>query len=194
MLLWIDIETTGLEAQSDVPLELGLRLTNDIGKDIDGKRRELKWLIWEAGENYQGAWEEMIPVVQDMHEKSGLAHDLSITDCWSRWEVDGQAVQTLTEWGVKPEDKVGLIGSSIGSLDRPFVIEHFPSLNIFVAYRNLDVSTLKELCRRHNKPLAERIEAEVGTKEDATHRVLEDIEASINEYKMYLDNFLFQAD
>jgi len=63
-------------------------------------------------------------------------------------------------------------------------------LNSFFTYRNIDVSTLKELCMRFNPDLYAAIKVEFK-KEDAKHRVLPDLDATLAEFRVYLDNFLF---
>jgi hypothetical protein len=63
-------------------------------------------------------------------------------------------------------------------------------LEKFFTYRNIDVSTLKELCMRFNSDLYVAIKNEFK-KEDAKHRVLPDLEATLSEFRVYLDNFLF---
>jgi oligoribonuclease len=71
-MLWIDLETTGLLALSEVPLELGLTITDKWGAVIG----EWKTLIWEASPEYFDALENMIPYVRNMHEENGLLSDL----------------------------------------------------------------------------------------------------------------------
>lgn len=193
-LLWIDMETTGLDARDEVPLELGLATTGLDGRIIDSA----KWLIHDDDAHYKEriARAKQHEIVGPMHEKSGLWADLDNREeieYFSLMEADKQAAA----W-VKAHNAEGfpLSGSSIGSLDRPFVLEHFPDLNSVVHYRNIDVSTLKELCRRYNAPLYEKMIAEWerrGTRKES-HRVLDDIKDSIKEFRGYVDNFLFEAD
>ena len=193
-LVWIDLETTGLSAQDDVPLEVGLKLT-----DKDGFiHAERKWLVNEFNFQYHEAIErgKAHEFVGPMHEKSGLwdaLDDNGYVLVQPRYEVDQQMCEFLDEHEV-PFGSFGLTGSSIGSLDRPFCLVHFPKFNEQVGYRNIDISSVKELCKRHNPVLFENLQRVLGSKEDAVHRVLEDIDASILEYRAYVENFLIVED
>jgi oligoribonuclease (3'-5' exoribonuclease) len=190
-MVWIDMETTGLSAQDDVPLELGLAISDEWGKIY----ASIKWLVWEDAKDFQMGikrgrdWS----FVNDMHTKSGLWRDLEGFETDVRAAVDADAVRWLKENGVE-KDQLPLAGSSIGSLDRPFCLIHFPELNEFLSYRNIDISTIKELCKRNNPELYQNLEPLIGTKADATHRVLDDIDASIREYQVYCDEYLITAD
>lgn len=187
-MLWIDLETTGLSAQNDIPLELGLMLTDKDG----GNRYSAKWLIWEPGHLWamqmgQGAAHE---VVGPMHQASGLWDDLveHRSKALTRTQVDQAACRWLEEHDVKPFT-LPMAGSSIGSLDRPFVIKHFPDLHKMFHYRNIDISTVKELCKMHNPEVYSKLDAAISKQEN--HRVLDDIRDTIDEYRFYVDNFLW---
>jgi oligoribonuclease len=191
-ILWIDLETTGLDAREEVPLELGLAIS-----DLDGNiLTSESWLIHDDTAHYKEriARAKEHEIVGPMHEASGLWADLDNRDkleYFSCMEADKWAAS----W-VKANDATGLplAGSSIGSLDRPFVLEHFPDLNVTAHYRNIDVSTVKELCRRYNAPLYEQLTAQYADQRKESHRVLDDIKDSIAELKGYVENFLFEAD
>jgi oligoribonuclease len=194
-LLWIDLETTGLDANEEFPLELGLAITDQWGQ----MKAKKKWLIDDRTPAFDSAVEaaKNNEVVGPMHEKSGLWRALDRqgpphTHGWTIFTVDDNAVSWLVSNGVPP-GKLPLCGSSVGSLDRPFMLIHFPKLNAFNSYRNIDVSSFKETCRRVNPELFDRLRPVVDAKDDAKHRVLEDLEASITEYQAYLDNFLFTS-
>lgn len=187
-MLWIDMETTGLNADEEVPLELGFMLTDKMGRLVD----TFETMVWEGDPIFKDrlATARMHSIIGPMHEKSGLFEDLGNGPWMSRVQA-GNAVQHWLEgFGIQP-GQMPISGSSIGSLDRPFLIKHFPHLNEFVSYRNIDNSSVKELCRLHNPELFAQIMAEVPTKEDAAHRVLDDIQVSIMEYLMYVESFLF---
>ena len=187
-MFWIDLETTGLDANWDVPLEMAVVLTDKHGNTIDS------WdtLVWDDGERqYQDAWNEMPDIVKAMHQQSGLTAALNDPHGdapLSRQEVDRMVVNWLARHGVEPFT-LPMSGSSVGSLDRPFVIQHFPSLNKFLHYRNIDISSTKEIVRMHRPALLEDAEAELGTKADSFHRALQDTLASIKEYQFYLRHF-----
>lgn len=189
-MCWIDLETTGLDAYEEVPLELGLKITDEVGFVL----AKNSWLIHDDTSSF----DEKIADARDheivgpMHEASGLWHDLQHRETMtynSIFRTDHLVVKWLEENGV-PEG-LPMCGNSIGSLDRPFVLAHFPALNQYLSYRNIDMSSLKEICKMVNPGLYENLKPIIGTKADADHRVMGDIDASIIEYRAYLDNFLF---
>jgi len=189
-MCWVDLETTGLDANEEVPLEVGIKLTDDQGFVI----AQNKWLVHDDTISFKHKVMLAVqhPVVGPMHRDSGLWKDLGereLHDYAPIYKTD----DLICEWMNLHDAPANLpmVGNSIGSLDRPFVIVHFPKFNERLGYRNIDMSTLKELCKRHNPELYQNLLPIIGTKADAKHRVLEDIDASITEYRAYLDNFLF---
>lgn len=190
-MLWIDLETTGLDANHDVPLEVGMAITDRWGN----ARAVQKCLVWETGIDFQrgvvrGHDNEF---VHPMHEKSGLWKDLQTFQTLDRENAEDFFCGWLDRQEV-PAGKLPMCGNSIGSLDRPFVQKHFPKLNRHFHYRNIDISSFKEVCRMVNPALFKNLEPIIGTKINATHRVLDDVAASIKEYQAYLDNFLFVGE
>lgn len=189
---WLDMETTGLDASQDVPLELGMILTDEWGQIVD----EWKTLIWEEDNKQfqrgvrRGRTNEF---VNNMHEKSSLWEDLDLFESLTRDEADLAAVEWLKSHGVE-QGKLAMSGNSIGSLDRPFALVHFPHLNSFLSYRNIDMSSLKELVRLNNPDLYENLKPIIEDKSAAVHRVLDDCRAAIREYKAYIDNYLIVGD
>jgi oligoribonuclease (3'-5' exoribonuclease) len=189
---WTDLETTGLSARDDVPLELGIIITDNYGREIASR----SWLINEKNNsNFQRAIlrGKENEFVGPMHEKSGLWDALEKEPTWPRREVDLAAVKFLKDWKVEQGD-LPLCGNSIGSLDRPFILVHFPELRDFLSYRNIDMSTFKEICKRRNPGLYENLKPIIGTKELADHRTLSDCRASIREYQTYCEEFLILED
>lgn len=192
-MAWVDMETTGLEASKDVPLELGIILTDEWGNKIN----LASWLVWEEdSEDFQAGVKRgrENEFVNDMHTKSGLWRDLENSpDVFSRDEVARMAIDFLIDNDVEL-GSLPMCGNSIGSLDRPFTLVHFPALNASLHYRNIDMSSLKEICKMVNPGLFENLKPIIGTKADATHRVLDDCDASIREYQTYLEEFLIVGD
>lgn len=192
----VDLETTGLDANEDIPLEIGVALINVDGNIL----ADTEFLIHDE----TSEWKEKVahgqrhPFVGPMHEKSGLWADLDNREVshihWgSRYVVDQYLCDFLDENEVTV-GTVPMLGNSIGSLDRPFCIRHLPMFNQTLSYRNIDMSTIKELCKAHNPTLFENLKPIIGTKEDAPHRVMGDIEACIREYRAYVENFFFLED
>lgn len=187
----VDIETTGLDARENIPLEFGIRLIDKEGYNF----ADCSWLISENTVEWRiemgnGAVNEF---VGPMHEKSGLWDDLLENrgnTTLTRAELDDALCQFLSDYGAAP-GKIPMLGNSIGSLDRPFCLIHFPKFNAALSYRNVDISTIKELCKAHNPTLFDNLRPIIGSKENATHRVMGDIDACILEYRSYIENFFF---
>lgn len=193
-MLWIDLETTGLDPEFDVPLEIGLTLTDQWG-DIGPT---FKTLVFEDDAHWHAAEQRgrALPIVNDMHTKNNLWSDLDEFDVATCAEAEEAICHWLQAQQVE-FGKLPMCGSSIGSLDRPFVQTYFPNLNKAFSYRNIDISSVKEICRRVNPELAARIREEEekrSGRDNKAHRVLEDIEASIFEYTLYVENFFFVTD
>ncbi len=187
-MFWIDLETTGLDADRDRPLEIGAVLTDRYLRYVD----TFHALIWEDVASYQESVTHAVDFVKDMHTKNGLFKDLDDphTHKLTRLEVDRAILQWLHAHGVEKET-LPMAGSSIGSLDRPFVLKHFTMLNSFLHYRNIDISSIKELCRMWRPDLLDALHDEQPS--DAKwHRVLEDCEGSISEYKFYIQTGFIQ--
>lgn len=186
-MLWIDLETTGLRADEEVPLELGLTVTDKWGAHVG----EWKTLIWEPDFNEYA--KNAVSFVQEMHTNNGLWDDLQNFNVRTRRSAEKDAIEWLTSMGIE-KFTLPMCGSSIGSLDRPFAIEHLPKLHEFFHYRNIDISTVRELCRLHNPVLLTRIEEQLSENYLEKHRVLEDIQDSILIYRSLYENFLFLED
>lgn len=183
-MFWIDLETTGLDAQTDVPLEIGVVLTDKYLNVVD----TWQCLVWEENEKFLMAKANCIPFVKDMHVTNGLWVDLDDPHRHKleRGTIDGVLIDWLSGSGIEP-GTLPMAGSSIGSLDRPFVQEHFPALNEFLHYRNIDISSVKELCRLWRPDILEAFQKEQPS-EAKWHRVLEDCAGSIEEYKFYIQS------
>ncbi len=188
-LVLIDLETTGLEEENDVVCEVGLKVV-DLELNVIGQWHSLclndDWRVKMARKQ----------VVWDMHTKSGLIADLdTLLDSPVRHshfepnQVAFRGWQWLVEDMGLPEGKLPMMGSSV-QFDRDFTYKHLIVLNSFFTYRNIDVSTLKELCMRYNPELYRGIKAQFK-KSEAKHRVLDDIDATLAEFRLYRDNFLF---
>lgn len=191
----VDIETTGLSASENIPLEFGIKLIDKEGYVFD----EHSWLIYENTMEWRiemgrGARDKF---VGPMHEKSGLWDDLigkrNLGTTWTREELDTELVLFLEENEVIP-GSIPMMGNSIGSLDRPFCLIHFPKFNEAISYRNVDISSVKLLCEANNPGLYANLKSILGGKENAKHRVLDDIDACITEYRAYRENFFFLED
>jgi oligoribonuclease len=198
-MVWLDLETTGLDRQEDMILELGLVITDRWGH----KKASFRSLVEDDGtiecmsmlEHAKVDGDENGSFVYDMHKKSGLWDELRTIQLGGdesmelglmQHEVSERAVAFLKEHagdaGLLP-----MCGSTI-SFDRGFLEGDMPDLNSWFHYRNIDVTTLKNLCRMHNPRVYSSV-PQVPANEKK-HRVLDDLDASIEEYIYYLNEFL----
>lgn len=177
--VFVDIETTGLEHTTELVLEIGVIITDLDLQQIDVYDSQ----VWESP-LYDRKWESTDPFVQTMHHGNGL-----LEQCRAEGQTMQDAEETIAEFlkghGVDGEP---MCGSSV-HFDRMFLAEQFPAIAECFSHRNIDVSTLKELCMRLNPELYAKLEGAAPKRE--RHRVIEDIEDTIGELQFYRDNFLF---
>jgi len=169
-LAWIDLEMTGLDPASDVIVEIAVILTDgQLTKTIEGPE-----LVIAASPD---ALARMAPIVRTMHTESGLLaligdSTISVADA-------EQSVVDFLISNIGDGQDVLLAGNSVHT-DRSFVHAHMPTLDEYLHYRHLDVSTLKEIARRwHPKAL------ETAPRKSGGHRALADIRESIEELRHY---------
>lgn len=167
-LIWIDLEMTGLEPERDVIIEIATVVTDS----------ELNILA----EGPMVAIQQPPAVMQGMdewntaqHGKSGLTQRVLESRISTR-QAELATLQFLRDW--VPAGKSPMCGNSICQ-DRRFMAHYMPELEAWFHYRNLDVSTLKELARRW-KP-----EAVQSLQKKGAHLALDDIRDSIEELKHY---------
>jgi len=177
MLVWMDLEMTGLEPDKHVIVEIATLITDDQLQVI----AEGPDLVIHASQ------EELVHMgdfVTAMHTKSGLLPQISASTITV---ADAQA-QTLAfiKEHVKDARSVPLCGNSIGT-DRRFLQEYMPELEAYLHYRNVDVSTIKELAKRWYPDILTQ-----AAEKETTHRAMDDIKESIAELVFYRDK-LFTA-
>ena len=172
----MDLEMTGLEPQRHVIVEIATLITDDH-LNIVAEGPDL--VIHASSEQLA----EMGPFVTEMHTKSGLLPQI-IASTITVEEAQLQTLEFLREH-ISEAGSIPLCGNSIGT-DRRFLQEYMPDLEVFFHYRNVDVSTIKELAKRWKPDVL----ASMPEKESA-HRALDDIRESINELIHYRDT-LFQ--
>jgi len=169
VLAWLDLEMTGLDPTRDVIVEIASLITDDdltvLAEGPD--------LVIHVEEDRLGA---MAPVVVEMHRRSGLL-DAIRSSTVGLEEATASTIQFFSQHLKAAE--VPLCGNSIGT-DRRFLAVHMPELERFFHYRSIDVSTVKELCRRwYPEALAAAPHKKGG------HRALDDIRESVEELKHY---------
>ncbi len=169
-LVWIDCEMTGLDIKSDLLIEIAVLVTdadlNILGDGID--------VVIHADDE---SLDSMIPVVTEMHTRSGLIAEVraSTVDVPTAEEM----VLDYVRGHVKQAKTAPLAGNSIAT-DRGFIARDMAKLDDFLHYRMIDVSSIKELCRRWY-PRIYFGQPEKGL----AHRALADIHESIRELKYY---------
>lgn len=190
-MLWIDMETTGLEAAWDVPLEVTLGITNPNLDLMYSKT----WLI-DPESCSANRWADFLanPVdefVRTMHTKNGLIADLQDgASAKPIRTIESQMVEFLKDHH-HVDPKPVLCGSSL-RLDRNFLDAWIPVFADHLHYRSIDVSTIKELVGTWYPRLAA---ARPRTPdEDKAHRTLDDMQASITELAWYRQHVFVPMD
>ncbi|MFZ0919098.1 MAG: oligoribonuclease [Candidatus Dormiibacterota bacterium] len=170
MLAWMDLEMTGLDPARHVIVEIATLLTDD----------ELN-LIAEGPDIVVHATpqelEAMDDVVRTMHSGSGLLDAIQSSPI-SLAEAGDQTLRFLRAH-ISAQRSVPLCGNSIGT-DRRFLAAQLPEIESFLHYRSIDVSSVKELCRRWYPDVL----ADAPPKQEV-HRALDDIRESIAELAYY---------
>jgi oligoribonuclease len=172
-LVWIDLEMTGLSPETDRIIEIAVVVTDPHLKvRVEGP----VFAIHQSDEtlNKMDAWNK------GTHGKSGLIDRVKASTVD---EAQAQAAVIAFLKQYVPAGKSPMCGNSICQ-DRRFLAKDMPQLESFFHYRNLDVSTLKELARRWKPGLIE------GFKKAQKHTALADIHESIEELAYYREHFL----
>ena len=172
-LVWIDLEMTGLDPDTERIIEIATIVT-DGSLEVLAEGPEIA--IHQNAE-VLAAMDEWNT---DQHGRSGLTERVLASACMAK-EAEERTLEFLERY--VPPRTSPMCGNSI-CLDRRFLHRWMPRLEAFFHYRNLDVSTLKELCQRWAPDKAERFEKR------AEHRALEDIRGSIAELRFYRDELL----
>ena len=173
-LVWIDCEMTGLDLVGDALIEVAVLVTdselNVLGEGVD-------ILIKPTDEQLAN----MNDFVREMHTKSGLLDELAggLT-----MEAATRAAMDYIRQYVPVARKAPLAGNTIGT-DRTFLARDMPELEQWVHYRNVDVSSLKELAKRWYPRILHQAPAKAGN-----HRALADIQESIEELRYYREAML----
>ena len=167
-LVWLDCEMTGLQPDTDRIIEIAVVVTSpDLAIRIEGP----VFAIHQADALLDGmdAWNK------GTHGRSGLIDRVKASTI-SEADAEAALIKFLSQY--VPKAKAPLCGNSIGQ-DRRFMERYMPKLNNFFHYRNVDVSTLKELARRW-KP-----DAYASFKKAQRHTALADVHESIEELAHY---------
>jgi oligoribonuclease len=174
MLVWLDLEMTGLDPDNDLIVEIATLVTDD---DLKIVAEGPDIVISAPAERL----EAMSDVVRGMHERSGLLEAIKASTV--TLEEAGKATLDFVRTHIPHKASAPLCGNSIG-VDRRFLAKHLPDLETYLHYRSVDVSSVKELCRRWNPKLAT-----LAPRKSNTHRALDDIRESVAELAYYRDTF-----
>jgi oligoribonuclease len=172
-LIWIDLEMTGLVPESHRIIEIATIVT-DSNLEVLAEGPVIAVHQDDAELAAMDAWNTR------QHTQSGLAQRVKESTVSER-EAEAQTVAFLGQW--VPAGASPMCGNSICQ-DRRFLARWMPALEKHFHYRNLDVSTVKELCARWAPEVAR------GVVKESTHLALADIRDSIAELKYYRQNFL----
>lgn len=174
LLVWIDCEMTGLDPQIDEICEIAIVVTNSQLEPLDNGLQ----LVIKPSER---AMLNMGDFVTQMHSDSGLLAEMPSGMTVS--EAENLAMEYLKQY-VPEEKSAPLAGNSIGT-DRVFLAKYMPALEKHLHYRNVDVSSLKELSRRWFPRVYFQL-----PKKEGNHRALADILESIQELRYYRKTIL----
>lgn len=172
-LVWLDMEMTGLVPETDVIIELAMVVTDT---HLNVLAESPVWAVHQSDETLA----KMDDWNQKTHGKSGLI-DRVRASTLDDAAVEKEALAFMQEW--VPARSSPMSGNSICQ-DRRFMARYMPTLEDYFHYRNLDVSTLKELCKRWKPEIAK------GVEKKGRHLALDDIYESIEEMKYYREHFL----
>jgi len=172
-LIWIDMEMTGLVPETDRIIEVALVITDqNLVLVAEGPVRAVHQsaAILDAMDSWNKA----------THSRSGLVDRVKASPL-SESDVEAQMLAFLANY--VPQRVSPMCGNSVCQ-DRRFLARHMPALEAYFHYRNLDVSTLKELARRWRPELIS------GITKQGKHEALADIYESIEELKYYREHLL----
>ena len=172
-LVWLDCEMTGLNPVVDRIIEIAVVVT---GPQLECRIEGPVFVIHQSDAqlDMMDAWNK------GTHGKSGLIDKVKMSSTTEE-EAQSQLLAFLAQF--VPAGASPLCGNTIGQ-DRRFLVEYMPQLEAFFHYRNLDVSTLKELSRRW------RPEVYASFKKQQRHTALADVHESIDELEHYRAHFL----
>jgi oligoribonuclease len=177
MLVWMDLEMTGLDVETDQILEIATLITDDKLVIV----AEADPLVLSCPEP---RLEAMIPVVREMHDKSGLTAEV-LRSSLTIEEAEHRTLAFIREH-VPDQGASPLCGNSIG-YDRRFIAKFMPTVDRYLHYRCIDVTTITCLASLWAK---QTFEAEPPRSE--RHRALDDIRESVAQLRYY-SQYMFQS-
>ncbi len=172
-LIWLDCEMTGLDPEVDRLIEIAVIVT---GADLTPRVEGPVLVVHQTDEQL----DKMDSWNKGTHGRSGLIDKVKASTM-----TEAQAEQQILEFVARyvPKRSVPMCGNSIGQ-DRRFLVKYMPKLEAFFHYRNIDVSTLKELAKRWRPDIYNTF------KKQQKHTALADVHESIDELAHYREHFL----
>jgi oligoribonuclease len=172
-LIWVDMEMSGLNPETERILEIAIIVTD---AHLNTIAVAPVWVVHQddALLDAMDAWNK------GTHSRSGLIDKVKASTM-DEATVEAECITFLKQYikaGISP-----MCGNTIGQ-DRRFMAKYMPQLEAYFHYRNIDVSTLKELCKRWHPELVK------GFTKNQAHTALADIEESIEELKYYREKFI----
>jgi oligoribonuclease len=172
-LVWLDCEMTGLDPERDRIIEIAVVVT---GANLEPRIEGPVFAVHQSDAqlDLMDAWNK------NTHGKSGLTERVRASTV-TEAEAERQILEFISQY--VPKQGSPMCGNTIGQ-DRRFLVKYMPGLEAWFHYRNLDVSTLKELARRW-KP-----DVYTSFKKRQLHTALADVHESIDELAHYREHFL----
>ncbi|HEV2069985.1 MAG TPA: oligoribonuclease [Acidimicrobiales bacterium] len=170
MLVWMDLEMTGLDPNRDVIVEIATLVTDD---ELEVVAEGPDLVVHHPPEVMAAMGDH----VREMHTRSGLLGAIEVSTV--SLEEAGRATLAFLSEHVPEAHTVPLCGNSIGT-DRRFLAAYLPDIENYLHYRSVDVSTLKELAKRWYPDVLANAPRKAGG-----HRALDDVRESVREMRYY---------
>jgi oligoribonuclease len=178
MLVWMDLEMTGLDHTREVIVEIATLITDD---ELEVVAEGPDLVIHQPDEVLAA----MDPFVVEMHTRSGLLEQIRSSTI-SLEEAGAATLEFIKEHVPEPMS-VPLCGNSIGT-DRRFLAAYLPEIETHLHYRSVDVSSIKELVKRWYPEVDD-----ARSRGQGSHRALDDIRESVAELAYYRDRVFVDA-
>lgn len=179
-MLWVDVETSGLDPMQDEILEVGFMMTDELGNYID----HVEVLMIQRIVDYQRLRDTCSEVVRNMHDKSGLWEDIQNSTATDTF-VNDSHIELRKFLNENVKGKLPLAGSSV-HFDRRWLELWLPYVSNYITHRNIDASTLREIASMISPQLVSNVN-KLPTL--GAHRAIPDIIDSIELYRNYMREF-----
>lgn len=167
--IWVDLEMTGLDVETCTILQIATVITDPQINEL----ASLDLVVWQS----EATLEQMAPYVRDMHTHNGLLERVRRSSDSLR-DAEAKTLALVSQH--VPYRTAHLAGSSVW-MDRRFLHRHMPHLEDYLHHRQVDVSTLKVVCRAWYGSRG------LAPERESSHTALDDIRRSIEELRYYRD-------